>query len=76
MVKRTSSMLTAAGLESVKTLLDLQKPAIGAATRLGSARAVLELGPKFRGVVDFEHRLNALEQQMGDKEPAKTKRKP
>jgi hypothetical protein len=54
-------------------LLDLQKPAIGAATRLGSARAVLELGPKFREVVDFEHRLNALEQQMGDKEPAKRK---
>src|SRR5207237_859676 len=53
MVKRTMQMLTAAGLEAVKTLLDLQKPSTAASVRLGAARAVLEVGPRLREQVHF-----------------------
>jgi hypothetical protein len=56
-------MLTAAALEAVKTLLVLQQASVPAAVRLGSARAILELGAKLREVADLEARLAALEQQ-------------
>jgi hypothetical protein len=63
MVKRTAGMLTAASMEAVKTLLDLQKVIVPAAVRLGAARSVLEIGIKVREVADLEERLSALEQQ-------------
>jgi hypothetical protein len=63
MVKRTAGMLTAASMEAVKTLLDLQKVSVPAAVRLGAARSVLEIGIKVREVSDLEERLSALEQQ-------------
>ena len=63
MVKRTAGMLTAASMEAVKTLLDLQKVTVAAAVRLGAARSVLEIGMKAREVADLEERLSALEQQ-------------
>jgi hypothetical protein len=44
MMDRAAGMLTAAPLESVKTLLALQDRENPAAVRLGAARAVLELG--------------------------------
>jgi hypothetical protein len=66
MVQRTAGMLTAAGQEGVKTLLALQKEANPPATRLGAARAVLELGAKYRADVELEERLAALEQQLAD----------
>jgi hypothetical protein len=65
MVQRTGGMLTAAAGEAVKTLLALQKETIASSTRLGAARAVLELGMKVREVAELEQRLVALEKRMG-----------
>ena len=64
MVQRTAGMLTAAAGEAVKTLLALQKEATPPSTRLGAARAVLELGVKFRETVELEERLAALEKHL------------
>ena len=64
MVQRTSGALTAAGMEFVKTLVALAAPGIPPATRLGAARAGLELGMKVREVADLEQRLAAREQLM------------
>jgi hypothetical protein len=64
MVQRTSGALTAAGTESVQTLLELQKPGLPPATRLGAAKATLELGMKVRETAELEQRLAALEEQV------------
>ena len=64
MVQRAASTLTAAMTEAIKTLLSLQQPSTSAATRLGAARTILEMGIKIREVADLEERLTALEQQM------------
>jgi hypothetical protein len=64
MTQRTTGMLTAAGMESVKTLLELQKPSVPPAARLGSARTVLELGMKMREFNELEERIAALEEQL------------
>ncbi|HET6572268.1 MAG TPA: hypothetical protein VFG68_01610 [Fimbriiglobus sp.] len=64
MVQRAAGMLSAAGMESVRTLLELQKSGVAAAVRLGAARAVLEIGMKLREVVDLEARIAALEEQL------------
>jgi hypothetical protein len=65
MVQRTAAMLTAAGQEFFKTLLELSKPPAPYAIRLGAAKAGLELGTKLRDAVDFEERIAALEQERG-----------
>jgi hypothetical protein len=65
MVQRAAGLLTAAAVEAVKTLLDLQKASAPFAVRLGAARAVLEIGVKFREMADLEERLAALEEQLG-----------
>ena len=65
MVGRATSMLTAAAMEAVKTLLNLQGTSMPPAVRLGAARAVLELGAKFRESLDLTERVIALEQQLG-----------
>src|SRR5712692_5029943 len=70
MVKRTAGMLTAASMEAVKTLLELQKTPVPAAVRLGAAQSVIELGTKLRGTAEFEARLATLEQQMGPRKEA------
>jgi hypothetical protein len=64
MVQRTAAMLTAAGGEAVKTLLALQKESVPHATRLGAARAVLELGVKLRETAELEQRVLAVEQHL------------
>jgi hypothetical protein len=64
MTERSVAMLTAAGMEAVKTLVALQQGATPPAVRLGAARSVLELGIKLREAVNLEERLTALEQQM------------
>jgi hypothetical protein len=64
MVQRTSGALTAAGTTSVQTLLELQKSSSPPATRLGAAKAVLELGMKVRETAELEQRLTALEEQV------------
>lgn len=68
-LNRTAAALTAAATESVRTLMELQKPGTPPATRLGAARAVLELGLKIREIVALETRIAALERQF---EPTRT----
>ena len=64
MMQRTAGTLTAAATEAVRTLLDLLKPAAPHSSRLGAAKAVLEIGMKVREVADIEDRLNTLEEQL------------
>jgi hypothetical protein len=64
MVQRAAGALTAAWLESIKTLLGLQKESVAPTVRLGAARAVLELGMKLREHSDMEERLRALEERL------------
>jgi hypothetical protein len=65
MVQRATAMLTAAAMEAVKTLLDLQASKQPPATRLGAARSVLELGSKLRTENDLAARLEAAERALG-----------
>ena len=69
MVKRAAAMLTAAAMEAVKTLLELQKPSASGPVRLGAARAVLELGIKVRETAELEERLSTLEAQLAAPKP-------
>jgi hypothetical protein len=71
MIGRTAAMLTAAGLESVKTLLNLQQATSPAGVRLGAARSILELGVKLREASELAQRLAALEAQMHEARGAK-----
>jgi hypothetical protein len=64
MVRRSTGMVTAAGLAAVKTLMTLQDSAASEAVRLGAARATLELGCKLRENVDWAERLAALEGRL------------
>jgi hypothetical protein len=61
MVKRAAGMLTAAFMESVKTLLALQESKVPPSTRLGAARSVLELGTRLRESAELHERLETLE---------------
>ena len=70
MVQRTSGMLTAAGGESVKTLLALHDSAAPPAVRLGAARTTIELGIKLRDSAELAARVTAIEEQLA---AAKTK---
>jgi hypothetical protein len=65
MVERTVSMLTAAGMESAKTLITLQDNSNPGAVRLGASRTVLELGMKLRETAELAARIAALEAQLG-----------
>jgi hypothetical protein len=64
LVQRTAAALTAAGLEFVKTLVGLTSAGTPPATRLGAARAGLELGVKFRELTSLEGRMAVLEEHM------------
>ena len=64
MVERAAGTLTAATTESIRTLLELQKPSIPPATRLGAARAVIELGTRLRESADLEQRVMDIEQRL------------
>ena len=72
LVQRTAGALTAASTESVRTLLELQKPSAPPAVRLGAARSILEIGIKLREAADLEERLSALEQQLGVADACRT----
>jgi hypothetical protein len=63
MVTRATGMLTAASMESVRTLLDLQKSGTPA-VKLGAARSVLEFASKLREIVDIEERMRELEEEL------------
>lgn len=67
-VARAAGRLTAAGMEAVHTLLDLQKAPTPPATRLGAARAILELGLRVREVVDLQQQLDGLETRLAEAE--------
>ena len=69
MVHRTSAMLTAAGLESVKTLLTLQQAECPAGVRLGAARSIIDLGIRLREFVDLQERVIQLEQKLTKNQP-------
>lgn len=64
MVERTARMLTAAALESVKTLLDLQSKDQPPSVRHSAARTVIEFGVKLRENAELFARVAALEQQL------------
>jgi len=62
--QRLSGMLTAAGLEGVKTLVTLQDAAYPAAVRLRAAEATVELGLKLREESSLGQRFDQLEQAL------------
>jgi hypothetical protein len=65
-VERTGAMLTAASLESTRTLIELQQATVTPAIRLGAARATLEMGIKVRELAYLEARMAALERRVND----------
>jgi hypothetical protein len=65
LVRRATGLLTAASLESVRTLVDLQGAALPPAARLGAARAVIGLGMKLREEADLAERVAELERRLG-----------
>ena len=64
MVERTARMLTAAAMESVKTLLDLQGKEQPASVRHSAARTIIEFGVKLRENAELFARVAALEAQL------------
>jgi hypothetical protein len=66
-VQRTAATMAAAGMEAVKTLVELMHTDQPASVRLGAARSVLELGLKLRESGEFEERLARLEQELGQR---------
>src|SRR5262249_8359202 len=64
MIERAGAMLTAASMEAVRTLVSLMERATPPATRLGAARATLELGVRLREFGEVEERLAALEKRL------------
>jgi hypothetical protein len=64
LARRTAGMITAAGLQAVKTLTTLQESATAEAVRLGAARAMLDLGCKLREHVEWAERLAGLEASL------------
>ena len=74
LVERTSALITAAGPEAVKTLLNLLDYSNGGAVRLGAARALLEFG-RLRDLVVLEERVTQLERRIAaNAEPDKFRR--
>ena len=65
MVGRATAMLTAAAMEAVKTLLDLQGKTVPASSRLGAAKAVLEIGNRLRLEGELVGRLESIERALG-----------
>ncbi|MGL6074880.1 MAG: hypothetical protein ACRC8S_12025 [Fimbriiglobus sp.] len=66
---RSASMLTAAGIEAVRTLVELQKPSHPAMVRLNAAKSVLDLGVKLRSLVEVEGRIRDLESRIAELPP-------
>jgi len=69
MVDRAVGTITAAMGEAAKTLIMLQKETVPHPSRLGAARAVLEIGLKLRDQYDLERRLAELEERMATTKP-------
>jgi hypothetical protein len=69
MVERAASMLTAASMQAVKTLLALQETSAPPAVRLGAARAILDISIRYREITELQERLTAVEQQLAHGRP-------
>ena len=69
-VQRASGVLTAALLEAIKTLLELQRPPAPPSVRLGAARAVIDSALKVRTQAELEQRLAAVEERCAAAERA------
>jgi hypothetical protein len=69
MVERTSGMITAAGMEAVKTLITLQDPSTPAGVRRAAAQTILEVGLKLRENTELAERLAAVEAQVNLQRP-------
>lgn len=65
---RTCGLLTAAGLEAAKALVELARVGGPPAVRLAAAKAVLEQGVKLRTVVDLETQVAELEDRLDAQE--------
>jgi hypothetical protein len=63
--QRTTDMLSAASLESIRTLLALQQPSMPPSVRLGAARTVVDLSLKVWEQNELSKRIAALEAQVG-----------
>lgn len=63
-VERAAGMLTAASLESVKTLLELMGPTHADQVRLGAARSVLDYAMTLRESAELTKRVAELEAQV------------
>jgi hypothetical protein len=57
--------LSARALAAVEVLADLMGPDIAAPTRLGAAKATLDLGLRLRNEVEMTARLDAIEEHLG-----------
>jgi predicted DNA-binding transcriptional regulator AlpA len=64
MVNRASDAMSAAAMEAVKTLLELQKPNYPPPVRLGAARSMLEIGAKMREMADIEGQLAEVKELL------------
>jgi hypothetical protein len=64
LVQRAAGVLTAASMEAIKTLLELQKATAPAPVQLGAARCILELGLKLREAADVHQRVETLEGRL------------
>lgn len=74
MLERAGGALVAAAMKSVQTLLMLQDVSQPPATRLGAAKAILELGLKIREVAELEVRLRELEERVSGTTPTNPSR--
>ena len=72
LVARATSMLTAAMMEAVKTMLNLMGSSHGAAARLGAARSILELGLKLRQATELEERMALIEERLQRQDETKS----
>jgi len=63
-LSRTVAALTEHGLAATGTLVELTAAEIPASTRLGAAKAILELGARLRESESLEQRIAALEARM------------
>lgn len=61
MIERTGQMLTAGGVEAVKTLVGLLDQGQPAQVRLGACRTLLDMGIRLREHADLNQRVAALE---------------
>ncbi len=64
LARRAAGLLTAATLEAVRTLVQLQAAASPPAARLGAARAVIGLGQRLREEADLAERMAELERRL------------